>query len=199
MSILESDDFRQFYKESGVRVHFYGSFTPALRGTSHSDKLNTLDRITNMTRYNQQHRLFFGLFANDATQTIAEKSVELYKQTGKNPERRDLVEAYYGEYVEPVSLFIGFDKPSVFDYPLLAMGEEDLYFTVAPSPYMQADTLRLILFDHIFTRRVADPDWFAMESSEKNRFRAFYRNNQNTVIGEGILDRNVWVPAIKLK
>jgi tuberculosinol/isotuberculosinol synthase len=199
IAILESDDFRQFYKNSGVRVRFYGGFTPALLGTPHSDVLPILDRITILTGDNQRHRLFFGLFANDATQAVAEKSVEIYKQTGQIPGRRDLVASYYGEYVEPVSLFIGFDKPSVYDYPLLAMGEEDLYFTVAPSPYLGVEPLRLILFDHIYTRRTEEPDWFTMPASEQNRLKAFYRNNQNTIVGQGELDCDVWLPSVKIK
>ncbi len=199
ITILESDDFRRFYKDLGARVHFYGNFTPTLLGTTYCDVIGVLDRITRMTSDNQQLRLFFGLFANDATQAIAEKSVELYKQTGQIPDRRDLVAAYYGEYVEPVSIFIGFDKPSVFDYPLLAMGEEDLYFTVAPSPYLNVNTLRIILYDHIYTRRAEEPDWFTMPSSEQNRFKTFYRSNQNTIIGNGVLNCNVWLPSVNKK
>ena len=197
IALLESDDFRQFYREIGARVHFYGNFAPALLGTAYGDLVKVLDRITKMTRDNQHLRLFFGLFANDATQAIASHSVEKFEQTGQVPDRRDLVTAYYGEYVDPVSLFIGFDKPSVFDYPLLALGEEDLYFTVSPSPYLDINTFRTILYDHIYNRRAAEPDWFTMSSSDRNRFKTYYRNNKNMVLGNGVLDGNVWLPSVK--
>ncbi len=39
---------------------------------------------------------------------------------------------YYGEYVAPVDLFVGFDKFCTFDMPLIATGDEDLYFHGQP-------------------------------------------------------------------
>jgi tuberculosinol/isotuberculosinol synthase len=197
IAILESDSFCEFYEAIGARVRFYGNYPTTLAGTPYSDLKGILDRITSRTRDNHGLRLFFGLFANDATQAIANYSIDYFKQTGLVPDRRDLVISYYGEYVEPVSIFIGFDKPSVFDYPLLSVGEEDLYFTVAPSPYLDANTLRIILYDHIFLRRAEEPDWFSMPASDRNRFKQYYLDNKDTIIGSGVLDCNVWLPYLK--
>ena len=65
----------------------------------------------------------------------------------------------------PVELFIGFDKFTVFDMPLLTTGEEDLYFSVSPSPYMTIRQLRAILYDHLYVRRTPEPDYTTLQPS----------------------------------
>ena len=97
--------------------------------------------------------------------------------------------------VEPVDLFIGFDRPSAFDMPLVATGNEDLYFTVSPSPYMDAQTLRRILYDHLYARRVDDAD-YALSAQEMETLGRFYRLNQHRVLGLGRKHRRgaFWYP-----
>jgi hypothetical protein len=91
---------------------------------------------------------------------------------------------YYGEYIPPVSFFIGFDKFSSFDMPLVALGEEDLYFTISPSPYLTARQLREILYDHLYTRR-GDAEYSTLEPDEWKLMRDFYQANMNRTLGVG--------------
>ena len=136
------------------------------------------------------------------TDTVAEIAVRYYQQHNCLPTKRQIVEAYYGEAVEPVDLFIGFDRPAAFDMPLIATGSEDLYFTVSPSPYLDARTLRAILYDHLYTRRVDEADYATMSPEAWQALREFYALNRHHVLGLGCKHGSgaFWhpVPQVKL-
>ncbi len=188
--------FSTFFDEYDVRVHFYGDHRRYLAGTEFAYLSDLFDAAAERTRGHQRFRLFFGVFANDATQAVVEFSAKYYQERGSLPGRRELVEMYYGEYVEPVDFFIGFDRLSVFDMPLLATGEEDLYFTVSPSPYMDQNQLRRILYDHLFTRRAPEPEYGELSMDELQELRNFYLNNREYTLGTGELLHGIWIPDI---
>jgi len=96
--------------------------------------------------------------------------------------------------VQPVNIFIGFDRFSAFDMPLVATGNEDLYFTVSPSPYLSERQLRRILYDHLYTRRAAEPDYESLSKEAVEHMRAFYQINQDLTQGVGILRDGFWYP-----
>lgn len=189
-------DLMAFYRSYDVRVRFYGDYRKFFDPTPYAYLSDLFDELTVATQAHKRHRLFFGLFANDATETIAKLSVRYYLDHGRVPDRRTLVELYYGEYVAPVDLFIGFDKPSVFDMPLLATGSEDLYFTISPSPYMSERQLREILYDHLYARREAEPDHAAMRPDDWALMRDFYRMNRDKTFGIGAKQQQggFWYP-----
>ena len=84
-------------------------------------------------------------------------SVEFATRRGRPPDRRELIEAYYGLDVPDLSFYLGFAQPALFDVPLVATGQEDLYATLTPSPDLTEAQLREILYDHLVTRRTPDP------------------------------------------
>ncbi len=187
-------EFLKFYEDYGVRVRFYGDYRRELSGTEFESLIDAFDEATRRTRTFERARLFFGVFASDAAEAAAAASVAFYEKQAKVPTRRELVEAYYGEYVEPVSFFVGFDKLSAFDYPLLASGEEDLYFTVAPSPYLTERQLRAILYDHLYTRRAPEPDYSKLTRADWDEMRAFYHAHREHTLGVGELRGGIWYP-----
>lgn len=188
---VESPTFTDFYRACGVRARFYGNLE-LLRDTPYEHVLALARRLEEETAAFSSRRLFLGLFADDAWEQIAQIVVQYYQQHGRPPAHAELIAAYYGEYVPPVSFFIGFDKPSVYDYPLLASGQEDLYFTYAPSPYLGEEALRIILYDHLYTRRVPEPEWNALDSPAADALRAYYRRVSERVQGVGRLLAGAW-------
>jgi len=185
-------DFLSFYEEQDIRVHFYGDFRRELKETKHAHVPEKFDALTRKTADHQTCRLFYGVFASDATESIAELSVEHYRSTGKIPTRREIIEAYYGEYVDRASIFIGFEKFTVFDYPMLNWGEESLYFTAAPSLYMTASQLRNILYDHIYLRPVKEPNYSSISKEELDAMQGFYLQNKEITFGIGELRNGIW-------
>jgi hypothetical protein len=186
--------FTNFYLEQEVRVHFYGDHRRQLAGTPFAYLSDLFAEVEEKTKSHQKHRLFYGVFANDAADSLVGFSIQYFQKFGHAPGKRALVEGVYGEYIEPVSIFIGFDKPSVFDYPLLSNGEEDLYFTVAPSPYLDANLLRRILYDHLYTRRIPEPDYDSLGVEDGNWISNFYKINRGHAIGLGIVRAGLWFP-----
>jgi len=191
-------DFIRFYQENEVRVHFYGDYYKQLTGTPYAYLCELFDQIAQNTRRNNHFRLCYGVFANDATETIARLSVEYFQKAGSIPSRRELVELYYGEYIEPATIFIGFDKFSVFDYPLLGLGGEDIYFTVAPSLYITERQLRSILFDHIYSRNIQEIDYLKLPREDIQFMNNFYYANLQNIFGIGDLRAGIWYPSLLL-
>ena len=188
------ETYRQFFEHYNVRVRFYGDYRDVLTGTPYEYALNSIYKVTEATRQNMSFRLFFGVFADEVTETIARLSVEHYLAQGSIPDKETLVRKYYGEELPPVSMFIGFDKFSVFDMPLLATGAEDLYFSLSPSPYMTQSQLRAILYDHLYIRPMPEPDYTKLAQDELRWLRNYYRMNRDYALGVGKLKFNLWVP-----
>ena len=192
--LATNPDFLAFYQEYGVRVRFYGDYHRQLANTPFAYLSAIFDRIGAHTRHHNRFRLFYGVFANDPAEQVAEFGMRHFQKHGRPPGRADIVEAYYGEPVAPVNLFIGFDKLSAFDYPLLNLGEEDLYFTVAPSLYLTERQLRGILYDHLYTRRVREPDYAQLSPDQQRTIKSYYANNGEKTLGVGILRGGMWHP-----
>lgn len=187
--------FLQFYEDYDVRIHFYGEYIRHLQSTPYASVCTLFNEAVRQTRNHHTRRLFLGVFAADATQSIIEFSAKYYTEHGKIPDKKELIEMYYGEYVNPADIFIGFDKFSVFDYPLLATGEEALYFTVSPSPYMTPQQLRNILYDYMYIRKVNEPDYSLLSTKDIHWFQDFYRENSNVTLGTGTIRAGIWIPA----
>jgi adenosine tuberculosinyltransferase len=200
MSLLAAHPaFIEFYKELDIRVHFYGDYRKQLGQTLYTDIWDSFDKVTRQTAHHTNRRLFYGVCAEDATETVAELSVKYYQEKGRIPSRRELIETYYGEYVEKADIFIGFEKFNVFDYPMLGRGEESLYFTAAPSLYMRERQLRNILYDHIYLRPVQDPDYFTMPQEDFETMRRFYKANRDVTFGVGEMRGGIWYSTPKVR
>jgi tuberculosinol/isotuberculosinol synthase len=186
--------FLEFYRTYQVRVRFYGDYRQYFDSTPYAYLVDLLDGLTVQTRVHDRHRLFFGICAHDATETIAGLAVQYHIEHGRVPDKGTLVELYYGEYVEPADLFIGFDKFCVFDMPLVSTGDEDLYFTVSPSPYLSERQFRDILHDHLFARRGEARDYSTLGHEERIWMKNFYGANREKTLGVGMKRGEIWYP-----
>jgi tuberculosinol/isotuberculosinol synthase len=197
----QSPQFLDFYDRYQVRVRVYGDAERHFWKTPYEPALRAFDELVQRTASHQGYRLFFGVCAHDATETVAQIGVRFYQEQGRLPDRHQIVEAYYGEYVDPVDLFIGFERPSVFDMPLIATGNEDLYFTVSPSPYLTPACLRSILYDHLYARRVDDADYGRLSPGEWSELGDFYTLNRESVLGLGcrLANGKFWSPLPQVK
>lgn len=185
-----------FYDEYDVRVRFYGDHRKYFGPTPYAYLSELFDDLAARTAHHQRSKLYFGVFANDAVETTGELAIQYYLEHGKAPDKRTLVELYYGEYVPPVNIFIGFDKFAAFDMPLITTGTEDLYFTVSPSLYLNEAGLRAILYDHLFSRRDSEPDYGILPESEWLAMRNFYQSNIGSTCGIGVKRKEAgyWYP-----
>ncbi len=197
--LAEDPLFLDFYHKNNVRVRFYGDHRRFLKNTPYAELSDLFDNVARLTSGNTGSRLLFGVFGHDPAETVAELGVRYYNQYQRLPDKHALVEMYYGEYIPPVSIFIGFDRFSSFDMPLVATGNEDLYFTVAPSSYLDENQLRMILFDHLFTRRVKEPDYEKLTPEAMEWMRNFYHTNRSAIQGTGFVRDGFWYPAPQVR
>jgi adenosine tuberculosinyltransferase len=191
--------FVEFYNKYDVRVHFYGDYRKQLKGTPYAAICDSFDKINRDTSHHTTRRLFYGVCGEDATEAVAELSVRHHQQTGQIPSREQLVEMYYGEYIEKADIFVGFEKFSVFDYPLLSTGNESLYFTAAPSLYMNERQWRGILYDHLYLRPAPEPDYFMMPNADFESMRRFYEDNREVTFGVGEVQAGIWYSKSNVK
>jgi len=194
--IVTHPDFLAFYEEYGVRVRFYGDYRKYLKGSPYEHLSDLFDNIAETTPNNDRFRLFFGAFADNlnATSAVAELSVQYYKEHGEIPSREKIVEMYYGEYVDKANIFIGFDRFAVFDYPLINWGEEDLYFMIAPSSYLENKQLREILYDHLYTWRELEVNYMSNSLENLTQLKNFYKQHLDVTLGVGHLLSGTWIP-----
>ncbi|HOT90269.1 MAG TPA: diterpene synthase [Anaerolineae bacterium] len=192
-------DFLDFYEAYDVRVRVYGDYRRYFEGTPYAGFIRDFQAVEQRTASHSHYRLFFGVCAHDAAETVAAIGAQFYQAHGRLPNKREIVEAYYGEYVAPVDFFIGFDKFTVFDMPLVSTGNEDLYFTVAPSLYLDARQLCSILFDHLYARPKEESSYLEMTEADWAAMRDFYRANAENILGIGTTYKGVWYPKSQVQ
>lgn len=159
----------------------YTASTASIRSTQHGNLLDTYARLSGLTRYRRSHRLFFGIFMGDPTETIVELISEFYSEKGRPPDNKELIEMYYGEYVSQADMLIGFGRFCAHDAPLL-LGHESLYFTASPSLYTNQQQLRMILYDYIYMQRNRTPDYGDLSQEDRIKMRDYYRSNLDKIV-----------------
>jgi len=192
--IAQNQSFLDFYDTYDVRVRVYGDAPRYFPGTPYEKTLEAFDELARRTASHSRYRLFFGVCAHDATETVAEIGARFYQEHDHLPSKRQIIEAYYGEYIEPVDFFIGFDRPAAFDMPLIATGNEDLYFAISPSLYLDVSTLRAVLYDHLFTRQVDEASYANLSPQDWTWMKEFYYRNRGNVLGVGVKHQGIWYP-----
>lgn len=176
--------YLSFYEDYGVSFHVYGEYQEYLKSTQHSYLLDTYSRLTDLTRNRRSHRLFFGIFMGDPTETISKLISEFYSEKARPPDKKELIRMYYGEYVSQADMLIGFGRFCAHDAPLL-LGHEGLYFTTSPSLYTNQQQLRMILYDYIYKRRNRTPDYDDFSQEDCVKMRDYFRSNLDKIIRIG--------------
>lgn len=189
--LAQHQGFLALYNDCQVRVRFYGDYRKELE-TQYHHITQAFDHITEQTSAHDKHKLLYGVFATDATESVAEFSIAYYKTHNRIPTRDELVTMYYGEKLEKADIFIGFEKFAAFDYPLLQWGNESLYFTIAPSLYMTQTLLRKILHDHIYHRPTVEIDYDLLTEDQRNDLRKYYHLRRDHAHGVGQVVDGIW-------
>jgi hypothetical protein len=141
---LARSDYRHWYHQVEICVTFYGNWSNTLAEMGFSEVVDLLKLVAE-TSYHTKHRLLLGAFADDDLDNI----VAMAKSVSQG---KELLNRYYGQPVGPIDLIIGSGQPAIWDLPLLDINKASLYFLQAPTFCLSKDTLRQILYDHLFQR-----------------------------------------------
>jgi tuberculosinol/isotuberculosinol synthase len=196
LSQLAEDEVYQEMFAAGVRIRFYGDYEEMLDAPIFRPTLEACKSLATATASGNGPTLLIGLFADSPHATLARLSVEFAQRWGRPPDRRELIEAYYGLAVPDLSLYLGFAQPALFDIPLLATGQEDLYVTLNPSPSLTEKQLREILYDHLVTRRMQEVDYDELSDEAQDALVEYYKLCSGVTMGIGRIDplTGLWKP-----
>ncbi|MGC9347301.1 MAG: hypothetical protein ACP5JG_04105 [Anaerolineae bacterium] len=187
--LLCGQEARALYSESAVRVRFYGEYADQLS----DEMLSEMECLIRDTAGNEEHRLFYGVCGDTAVPAIARAVLE----AGRLISHEEAIRAFYGEDLM-ADLFIGFDQPTAFDMPLIDRGGVDLYFTAAPSLYMDEKLLRMIFFDWQKVRR-ENAAYDTLRVHHWEYMDHFYTLNRHAVMGLGRRKDGIWYPVCDIK
>lgn len=158
---LTKPAYRTWYHQANIRVTFYGNWSNTLSELAFSEVIELL-KLTAETSPHGRYRLLFGAFADEGLDNI----VNLAQGASSGEE---LLQRYYGQPVGPVDLVIGSGQPVIWDLPLLDINKASLYFMQAPTFCLSRETLRQILYDHLYQRINDDKLYDDMTTQEWER------------------------------
>ncbi len=183
---------------SGLRIRFYGDLEEVLDTPTFRPMLEECARLTSATARGDGPLLLIGLFADAPYPKLARLSVEFARRRGRPPDRQELIEAYYGVDVPDLGFYLGFAQPALFDVPLVATGQEDLYATLTPSPNLTEPQLREMLYDHLVARRTPDPDYETLSDEARSALAQYNERYSGVTLGVGHVDplTQVWTPLL---
>jgi undecaprenyl pyrophosphate synthase len=186
--------FEGFYREYNVRVRFYGDWRRQLANLPGADEVTAALEDCAATQHTGPRRIFYGLWADDMLVSIVD---DLARSKSEPVEftREAIVARYYGEYVKPTDIYIGFGRPCVYDVPMLVTSQTDLYFTVVPSLDLDAPLFRRMVWDH-FVGRWTQQNWDHLTKGDFAALRDFYVAHHDRVLGLGEVDAatGIWFP-----
>ena len=158
------------------------AFTPGA-----ADTLARFDELMERTQTHEQHVLYWGFNSErDLMTPIFSLVVQYYRDHGRMLSREEVIELVYGEPVQPVDIYVGFNRPRIANLmPPLLDHQADLYFTVGLSFDFSQRQLRSILYDHLYARRGWHRNYGELPSSAFAEMQGFYGLNREGVIGVG--------------
>lgn len=195
---LADDEIYQEMFAHGVRLRFYGDYEESLDTPSLRPMLRACADLTAATEAGDGPLLMIGLFADAPCRTLISLSVDFARERGYAPSRQELIVAYYGLPISDLGLYLGFAQHALFDIPLLATGQEDLYATLTPSPTLTEKQLREILYDHLVTRRVPEADYDVLSDEALERLAEYNAHFHGATLGVGRIDplTGMWTPLL---
>ncbi|EAL69920.1 hypothetical protein DDB_G0275279 [Dictyostelium discoideum AX4] len=197
--LLENEQLVKMYKETNIRVIFYGDFKLLLKHCNALELLNKFELIMEQTKNNTNHTILLGTNIEEPSETIINNIISFYNLNGNvKPTSIDLIKQYYGVMVDQVSLYLGSHKFTTQGRPILICdkGNEDLYYSIGSHEYLSKNGFRKVLFDKLFCRKVANAKEYQLKIHDIKMMKQFYLNNCENVMGVGNVNPNgnYWYP-----
>ncbi|MEM8532740.1 MAG: hypothetical protein AAGF95_17980 [Chloroflexota bacterium] len=152
--------------------------------TLHTD----FQRLAQETLQASGPRLIY-LFRGDWTDITTEQAhlgFHLGKQFGRAPTPQELVQAFYGQEIPKLAVYIGSGRPriNVFRPPFIS-GSEDCYWCATSPVRLPLDDWRKIIYDHLYLRKTkGNREYLLSESSREDLMHAV-QSLDSYVLGVG--------------
>jgi len=188
LTLMASPEILEIYQKYDMKVSFRGTWETALAHYGSTSVYNQFTDITSRTQNNTGGHLVWCIQDKPIPDSLIPVVQRSLNETHQMPEHETLARAYYGsDFIQP-DIFIGNNKPSIGGQLPPFLMPSDLYFTVSPTLYLNQNSWRDILHDHLFARRVAYRDYQEMNPSAFDELRNFYREHRMDIMGVGKFD-----------
>lgn len=129
--------------------------------------------------------LFRGAWATPGIEEV-QLGYELSRQLGRMPSRDELVRAYYGCDVPPLSVYVGSGRPQVGRLrPPFLGGDEALYWSVGPLNRLDNRDWRRIIYDLLWSRRTHSARSYPDDAASRATISAALTEHDGQIIGLG--------------
>jgi hypothetical protein len=174
---LVSEDYRSWFHELEIRVNLYGNWVAPLTEMGFAPVVEALQELISETNHYTRYSLLFGVFADAALDYIVSLA-----QTAHQGD--DLLRQFYGQPIGPINLIVGSGQPVIWDLPLLDINKANLYFIQAPTFCLDKQSLRHILYDHLYQRS---------NDEELNGNGSSYEWREVEILGLGQRSQKGWI------
>ena len=176
IAVTASEASMQLYRENQIEASCYGEVSLLPEHVQ-----NHLKRLESTKP--GMHYLRYGVMADKSLPDLIARTVRLSQATGCPPTDAQLLADYYHGESVTVGMWIGSDQPTVFDVPGVVNEHTALYFLQFPTPYLDRQTWRRLLYDYLFVR--GDEETLYPENI----------SNERRITGLGMRNNGYWIPS----
>jgi|GEM_PF-1500692 len=197
-SLVEGDARRAFYDAYELKVQVAGDVRQLATAVTSPDLLERFHNLAATTATAGGAQLIY-LFRGAWVEPATEEALLGYRvgqQLGHAPSRDDLLRAYYGTDVPPLTVYVGSGRPQLtYLRPPLLGGAEDLYWA-QPSPInLTPSDWRRIIYDHLWQRRTHSVREYPADSEHRESLAALLTQQVGHIIGVGTQHAlGFWMP-----
>lgn len=179
---------RECYQRLQLRVRVAGDFEQIAAAVDAPDLRALFTELISTTAQASGPTLtylFRGAWHDPAAEE-AQFGYQLGMQLGRAPTRAELVQAYYGEPLPPLSVYVGSGRPRIgMLRPPYLCGSEDLYWAHGPLMRLDDAAWRRVIYDHLWARRTTGGRNYASDDHTLLTIRNALLAQDGHIIGVG--------------
>lgn len=189
MLLATGQERRAFYAHHNLRVRVVGDLEAIADALGAPDLVGQFFQLHADTAANGGPQLVYLLRGSGSVVGVEEAQLgyTLGQALRRPPTHTELVRAYYGMAVPPLSVYIGSGRPSLGSFrPPFLGGAEDLYWSQSPVMMLRAEDWRRIIFDHLWSRRTEQAREYAMDGTARRALTTALAAAEGQIIGVGV-------------
>lgn len=178
------------YQKLGLRVRVAGNLAQLAGAIGVADLAQHYAEVADQTAHATGSTLIY-LFRGgwyDPASEEAQIGYQVGTQLQRAPTRAELVQAFYGGPVAPLSAYVGSGRPRTgLLRPPFLCGAEELYWSHGPLMRLNEADWRRILFDQLYTRQTAGGRSYPEDEQSRAAICEALRTQDGRILGLGRL------------
>jgi len=181
--------YSELYEKFGVRCRLYGDYDVAPNAALVRQGIDELAEMLEQATPKGEKLLLQGFNAGSFNDELIARAINLQAELGRIPTELELRQKCYPFGPTKIDLLIdsGRLKSGTYLPSLLDGGKTDLYFLNHLAFDLERDTLRHILYDHIFLRPIAPEDDMSYSAEILIGLKSYYTEHKDCLVGVGRL------------